>query len=176
VLDSALDLVSAAAQIANGKHAVTPAVIDAWIGNVSSADFTNFSQAPNPGPATLLNLIGLATVTGKAHATITNLSATPVTFSYADIVQVNKKTTSTVDYLSSLLSNLIGGLHLQANVLGLGLGLPSNLSQTAAQTLASATSPLDATLSQIQQTLGVALGQADTWVSGVHCGSAVLVI
>jgi uncharacterized membrane protein len=154
---------------------VTPAVIDAWIGNVSNVDFTNFSQAPNPGPATLLNVSGLATVSGKAHATITNLSATPVAFSYADILQSTKKTTSTVDYLSSLLANLIGGVQLQVNVLGLGLGLPSNLSQTVAQILASATSPLDQLLSQLLQTLGVGLGQADTWVSGVHCGTAVLV-
>lgn len=154
---------------------VTPSVIDAWIGNVSSADFTNFSQAPHPGSTTLVSLLNLATVTGKAHAAIANLSATPVSFSYSDILSMRKKTTSTTDYTSSLLSDLVGGLQMNVNVIGLGIGLPSNLTQTVAQTLTSAIAPIDQTLSQILQTLGVGLGQADTWVSGVHCGGAVLV-
>lgn len=155
--------------------AVTPAVVDAWIGNVSSADFTNFTGAPSPGPATLLNVENLATVTGRAHATITNLSATPVSFSYSEILKATKKTTSTTDYLASLLSNLVGGLQMKVTVAGLGLGLPSNLTQTVGQALALAVSPLDQTLSGILQTLGVGLGQADSWVSGVRCGGAVLV-
>ncbi len=156
---------------------VTPAVVDAWIGDVSPAEFNNFSQAPSPGPATLLNVIGLATVTGKAHAAITNLSPTPVTFSYQDIQNLTKKTTSTTDFLSSLLYNLIGGLQLQVNVLGLNLlgGLLNGLGPLVAQILATAILPIDSILSGLLQTLGVGLGQADTWVSGVHCGSSVLV-
>lgn len=156
---------------------VTPAVVDAWIGNVSNADFTNFSQAPNPGPATLLNVLNLATVTARAHAAITNLSPTPVTFSYQDIRNLTKKTTSTTDFLSSLLYNLIGGLQLQVNVLGLNLlgGLLNGLGPLVAQIVATAILPIDSILSGLLQTLGVGLGQADTWVSGVRCGTAVLV-
>ncbi len=155
--------------------AVTPSVIDAWIGNVSNADFTNFSTAPDPGAATLLNVVNLATVSGRAHATITNLSATPVTFNYADILAATKQTTSTTDFISSLLGNLFGNLQLNVNVIGLGLGLPSGLSQTVGNTLSTATSPIDQLLTSLLDTLGVGLGQADTWVSGVKCGGAVLV-
>lgn len=154
---------------------VTPAIIDAWIGDVSMSDFTNMSTAPNPGPATLLNVANLATVSGLANATMTNLSATAVTFTYADIQALTKQTTSTTDFISSLLSNLFGNLQLTATAAGLGLGLPTGLTQTVGQTLAAATSPIDQLLTSILQTLGVELGQADTWVSGVSCGSAVLV-
>lgn len=154
---------------------VTPAVVDAWIGNVSSAEFTNFTSAPNPGAATLLNLANVAKVSGLAHATITNLQPTPVSFSYSDILQATKKTTSTTDFISSLLYNLFGDLQLTVTALGLGLLVPAGLDQTVATTLASAATPIDQTLSQLLQTLGVGLGQADTWVGGVKCGAGVLV-
>jgi uncharacterized membrane protein len=85
------------------------------------------------------------------------------------------KTTSTTDYVASLLSSLIGGLQLKVNVLGLGLGLPSSLDTTVAQTIATAATPIDRVLSSTLSSLGVGLGQADTWVSGVSCGNAVLV-
>lgn len=154
---------------------VTPAVVDAWIGNVSSTEFDNFTSAPNPGPATLLNLANIAQVSGLAHATITNLQPTPVSFSYSDILQATKKTTSTTDFISSLLYNLFGGLQLKVSALGLSLLVPAGLDQTVATTLAAATTPIDQTLSQLLQTLGVGLGQADSWVGGVKCGGGVLV-
>lgn len=155
--------------------AVTPAVANAWIGNVSSADMVNFSTSPNPGPATLLTVPNIATVTGSANAAITNLSPTPVTFSYQDILQATRQTTNTTDFVASLLASLFGGLHLQVNVLGLGLGLPTGLDQTVSQTLVAATDPIDQILTQLLGTLGLGLGQAYTWVSGVTCGGAVLV-
>jgi len=154
---------------------VTPAVVDAWIGAVSQADFTNTKTKPNPGPATFLNLLGLATVTGRAHATMTNLSETPATFSYADVQALTKKTVSTTDFTSSLFSRLLGDLQLKVNVIGLPIGVPAGLDTAVGQVLATATAPVDQLLAGVLGTLGVGLGQADTWVSGVRCGSAVLV-
>lgn len=154
---------------------VTPAVVDGWIGNVSNAQLSNFTSKPNPGPAMLLNVVNVAQVTGLAHAAITNLSPTPVEFSYSDIQNVTIKTTSTTDFAGSLISSLVGGLQLNVNVAGIGLGLPTGLNQTVAQTVAAAASPLDQLITQVLQTLGLKLGNADTWVSGVKCGSAVLV-
>lgn len=154
---------------------VTPSVVDGWIGDVSASDFTNFSYAPSPGPTTLLNVVNLAKVTGLAHATISNLSATPVSFSYSDIQQMTRKTTATTDYTASLLSNLIGGLQMNVTVFGLGIGIPALLTQTVAQTLSTALTPIDQLLASVLDSLGISLGQAVTWVSGVRCGSAVLV-
>ena len=48
------------------KLGVTPGIVDAWIGNVTMAEMTNFTSKPNPGPATLVNLSAVQ-VAGKAH-------------------------------------------------------------------------------------------------------------
>ena len=154
---------------------VTPGVVSAYIGNVSNAQFNDFTTAPSPTPATILNVAGLVTVTGSATASIANLQPTPVTFSAADISADTKHTTSTTDYASSLLSSLIGDLNLTVTVLGLPLLVPPNLSQTVASTAAAAVSPIDQVLSGLLGTLGLEVGNADTWVMGVNCNHAVLV-
>jgi uncharacterized membrane protein len=153
---------------------VTPAVADAWIGQVSSAEFSNFSTRPNPPAATLLNLAGLAKVTGRAHVTIANTSETPVSFSYAEIQRVDKKTTSTQNFVASLLSRLVGDLDLRVELLGLGLPIPG-LDGAVTGVIAGAAAPLDQVLTSLLNTLGIGLGQADSWVSGVRCGGAVLI-
>jgi len=154
---------------------VTPGVIDAWIGNVSNSDFTNFTSAPNPPAATLVNAL-LLQVSGRAHATISNLSATPVSFTYQDIQQLTKKTVGTQNFTASLLSKLVGDTQLSVSILGLGLGLPQAVTALVSGILASAVSPIDQLLSSVLQTLGVGLGQADVWVSNLRCDGAVLVI
>lgn len=154
--------------------AVTPALIDAWIGQVSMAEFNNFRTAPNPPAATLLNVAGLARVTGRAHATMTNLSATPVSFSYPDILRGDKRTTSTQNFIATLLGRLIGDLEIRVEALGLGLGVPG-LGGAVSGVVAGAATPIDQVLTAVLGTLGVRLGQADSWVSGVRCGGAVLV-
>ena len=154
---------------------VTPGIVSALIGNVSNAQFNDFTTAPSAGPATILNVLGLVTVTGSATASIANMSATPVTFSAAQISADTKQSVSTTDYVSSLLSSVIGGLHLTVNVIGLPILVPPNLSQTVASVAAAAVSPIDQVLSGLLGMLGVDLGNADTWVMGVNCNHAVLV-
>lgn len=153
---------------------VTPAVVDAWIGQVSMAEFNNFSTAPNPPAATLVNAAGLAKVTGRAHVTMTNLSETSVSFSYPEIQRGDKKTTSTQNFVATLLGRLIGDLELRVEALGLGLGLPG-LDGLVSGVIANAATPLDQILNGVLGTLGIGLGQADSWISGVRCGGAVLV-
>ncbi|CAN7316714.1 pilus assembly protein TadG-related protein [Bosea sp. LjRoot90] len=153
---------------------VTPAVVDAWIGDVSNAEFSNFSTRPNPPAATLLNLLGLAKVTGRAHVTISNTSETPVSFSYAEIQRAEKKTTSTQNFVASLLSRLVADLDLRVELLGLGLPIPG-LGGAVSGVIAGAAAPLDQVLTSLLNTLGIGLGQADSWVSGVRCGGAVLI-
>lgn len=153
---------------------VTPAVIDAWIGQVSNAEFSNFSTRPNPPPAMLLDLLGLAKVSGRAHVTISNTSETPVSFSYAEIQRAEKKTTSTQNFIASLLSRLVADLDLRVELLGLGLPIPG-LDGAVSGVIAGAAAPLDQVLTSLLNTLGIGLGQADSWVSGVRCGGAVLI-
>jgi uncharacterized membrane protein len=153
---------------------VTPGVLDAWIGTVSDSQFNNFSTAPNPPAAALVNT-ALVKITGRAHASITNMSATPVTFSYSEIQQKTKKTVGTTDFSSALLRGLISDTQLDVSVLGLGLGL-GGLSSLVSATLSNATPAIDQVLNSALQTLGVGLGQADVWMLGVRCDGAVLVL
>lgn len=153
---------------------VTPGVLDAWIGAVSDSQLTNFATAPNPPAATLIDT-ALAKVTGRAHASVTNMSATPVTFNYSEIQQKMKKTVGTTGFSSSLLNGLVHDTQIDVNVLGLGLGL-GGLSSLVSTTLSAATPAIDQVLTSVLQTLGIGLGQADVWMLGIRCDGAVLVL
>jgi uncharacterized membrane protein len=153
---------------------VTPAVIDAWIGAVSNHDFNNFKRAPDPSAATLVQS-SLVTVTGRSHATVTNLSPTEVTFTQSDIDAGVRKTVGTTDYTSSLLTKLFSDAQLNATVAGLSIGLPQTATATVGTILGTATSPIDQLLAAVLDTLGVGIGEADVWMTGVRCDAAVLV-
>ncbi|MFT4120921.1 pilus assembly protein TadG-related protein [Bradyrhizobium sp.] len=150
---------------------VTPGLVDAWIGNVSLADMTNFTSKPNPPPAVLVSVAGL-NVSGLAHAAIGNTSPTSVNFSYADIQSQTAKTVTTQNFTSSLTSSLLGDLSLSVN--GVGLPIPG-LTSVVSGILSGATGPIDQLIVTVLSTLGVGVGQADVWVSGIRCDGAVLV-
>jgi uncharacterized membrane protein len=153
---------------------VTPGVVDSWIGNVSASDFANLSRPPNPGPATLVSAPGVS-VSGLAHVAMNNMTPTPVSFSYSQIQAQTGQTVSTTNYTSSLVTQLLQNLTLNASVLGLGLGLPPGVTQSIGDTLAAETSSLDLALATVLATVGVGIGQATVWVTGVRCDGAVLV-
>jgi len=122
----------------------------------------------------LVSGLGIS-VTGLAHVAMNNMSPTPVTFSYSDIQAQTGKTVNTTSYTSSLVSQLLSSLSLNVSVGGLGLGLPSVLTQTVGNIISAQTAPLDQVLSSILATVGVSVGQATVWVTGVRCDGAVLV-
>lgn len=150
---------------------VTPGLVDAWIGNVSLADMTNFTTKPNPPAAVLVNVGGF-NVSGRAHAAIGNTSPTSVDFNYVDIQSQLAKTVSTRNFTSSLASSLLGDLSLSVN--GVGLPIPG-LTSTVSGILSGATGSIDQIVASVLSTLGVGVGQADVWVSGIRCDGAVLV-
>ena len=152
---------------------VTPGIVDAWIGNVSNSDFTNFTTKPNPPAATLVNA-GLVSVSGRAHAGMGNTTPTSVSFSYADISAQTKKTVNTTNFTSSLTGSLLGDLSLSVNVIGLGVPIPG-LAPLVTSIISGATGSIDQVIASVLGTLGVGVGQADVWVSGVRCDGAVLV-
>jgi uncharacterized membrane protein len=152
---------------------VTPGVVDAWIANVDETLMTNFSRKPTGGDATLVDL-GLVKLNGKAHAEIGNLTPRAVDFSYDEILAKAKKTVTTAGFTSSLVASLLGELTLTPVVIGLGLPVPG-LAGTVAGILGAATPALDQLLGSVLASLGVGLGQADVWVTGLRCDGAVLV-
>lgn len=152
---------------------VSPGIVDAWIGDVTPAMMTNFSTKPNPPAVNIVNL-GAIQVTGRAHATMANASPTPVTFSYADIQAQTKKTVNTTSFTSSLTSSLLGDLQLGVQLGPLGLPIPG-IGALVAGIIGGATGSIDALLNSVLQSLGIGLGQADVWVTGIRCDGAVLV-
>jgi uncharacterized membrane protein len=152
---------------------VTPGIVDAWIGNVTIADMTNFTTKPNPPAATLVNL-GLVTVNGRAHAGMGNTTPTSVNFNYSQISSQTPQTVTTTNFTSSLTSSLLGNLALNVNVGPLGLPIPG-LGSTVSGILSGATGSVDQLLAAVLATFGVGIGQADVWVNGVRCDGAVLV-
>jgi uncharacterized membrane protein len=97
-----------------------------------------------------------------------------VSFSYADIAAQTKKTVTTTDFTSSLTASLLGDLSLKINVGPLGLPIPG-LGPAVTGIISGATASIDQVLAQVLATLGVGIGQADVWVSGIRCDGAVLV-
>lgn len=152
---------------------VSPGLVDAWIGDVTPAMMTNFSTKPNPPAANIVNL-GVIQVSGRAHATMANASPTTVTFSYADIQAQTKKTVNTTSFTSSLTSSLLGDLQLGVQLGPLGLPIPG-IGALVASIIGGATGSIDTLLNSVLQTLGIGLGQADVWVTGIRCDGAVLV-
>lgn len=152
---------------------VTPGLADAWIGDVTQAEMNNFTRKPNPGPATLVNL-GAVQVGGKAHAGIGNTTPTAVNFSYADIQAMTRKTVTTTNFTQSLTGSLLGDLALSVQVGPLGLPIPG-LGGLVSGIISNATGSIDTLLASVLATLGVGVGQADVWVTGVRCDRAVLV-
>lgn len=162
------DIASSTAQLG-----VSPGIVDAWIGGVTSADMTNFTTKPNPPAATIVDL-GAIKVTGRAHATMANTAPTNVNFSYADIQAQTRKTVNTTSFTSSLTGSLLGDLSLSVQLGPLALPIPG-LGPQVVSIISGATGSIDTLLNTVLQTLGVGLGQADVWVAGIRCDGAVLV-
>lgn len=150
----------------------TPAIVNAWIGNVTPTLMANTSSIPNPAPAQIASVLGIGAVTARANAGMTNLTPTSLAFAQSDITSGTVHTARTVDYTTSLVTNLLSSLQL--GIAGVPL-IPPSLLTSISQALASATSPLDGLINSVLATLGISLGTADVRVTGVRCDGAVLV-
>jgi uncharacterized membrane protein len=159
----------------NLQLGVTPGLVSAWIGVASDTDLTSFSTPLNPPAATLVNILNLVTITGRATASIANTTATTMPFSYTDIVAGTQKTVSTTDYISPLLSSLFGNLSLNTWVLGFSALSTQALNTSIGQTLATDVTPIDTIIASVLIGLGVSVGNATVWVNGVQCGQGALV-
>jgi uncharacterized membrane protein len=119
-------------------------------------------------------LLGIS-VSGKAQAEMTNMSATDLDFSYSEIASGAPKTVKTTDFTQSLVSGLVDNLSLSANVGPLSLLSPAAVTAAAKAALLPLTPTLDALVNEILNSLGIGLGEADVWVNGVRCDGAALV-
>lgn len=155
---------------------VTPALLDAWIGEPSiPRDWTAFYKRPNIVSAPLVSALANIEVSGRAHAAVTNLRETPLTFDWNDIAAMKPRTARTRDFSASLVQSLLGDLQLSVKVGPLSLLTPALLTGALTAALSPVSKIADGVLNDLLSVLGVGLGEADVWVHGVRCDGAVLV-
>lgn len=151
-----------------------PGVVDAWIGDVGMAEFNNMTSPVNPPAAALVSLLGVK-VTGRAHATLSNIAYDRLSFTVDDIRNRRAQTVRTRDFTTSLVSKLVGDLELKTQVLGIPLIDLSLLTKAVGGLTKNVTPSIDALLFSTLNLLGVGLGEADVWANGVRCDGGVLV-
>jgi len=160
---------------ANGSEtatiATTPGIADLWIGDVNANDLADYSSMLPVLPAQIVSA-PLLTAFAGAHVNIGNTSPTMLTFDQADIDAGTIKQADTRNIAASAVSTLLGNLSLQVHVAGLGLVLPSTVTQQVGSQLGAVAAPLDNVVYSTLTALGVHVGEADVRVLGIRCGSS----
>ena len=150
---------------------VRPGLASAKIGEIDESRLHNFKQALTPTPATLLSVLGVVRLTGKADVEIADAGFRSVRFSEADIAGQRIKTVTSNSLATGLITTLIQRLDVTVHVLGLGIGL-GGLVQALGVLLTPLGPVLDAAINPLLDLLGLRLGQADVRVHGVSCPDA----
>lgn len=157
--------------------AVRPSALNAWIAEPATlSGWKTLGSPPNMINATIANVAGLITATGKANAEVTNMSDSNVVFRYADIANLTSKNVKTSHFTQSLTASLVDNLTLTVNAGGLLALTPTGvLTALIRSILSPATPAIDGVLNNVLKTLGIGIGEADVWVNGVRCDGAALV-
>ncbi len=150
---------------------VRPGLASAKIGEIDEGRLADFKQTLTPAPATLLSVLGLVRLTGKADVEIADRGFRSVRFSAADIADQKIKTVTSTSLASGLITTLIQRLDVTVHVLGLGLGL-GGIVQALGVLLTPLGPVLDAAINPLLDMLGLRLGQADVRVHGLSCPDA----
>jgi uncharacterized membrane protein len=153
---------------------VLPGGVTLALGELSDQQFRQIGAPPALGSARLLDAL-LLRVTGSARVQLLQTQPLRLDFSSTDIAGNTARTARTQTLVTSLASSLLSGIHLQVDILGLGLSPVSLISQ-AVRTLITPLAPtLDATINATLAALGLGVGEADVRVYAVRCHKAVLV-
>ncbi|WP_454715392.1 pilus assembly protein TadG-related protein [Caulobacter segnis] len=154
---------------------VAPGLGSLMIGEIDTAKLDDFKTPLAPAPATIAKA-PLFSVTGKASASLGGQAWQTVRFRQDEVRGRVVKTVSTTDLARATVSSLLGNLTLDANILGLGLGLgESALTGAVGGLLTPLAGPLDEVLNRLTGLVGVRLGQADVRMNGLRCRDAALV-
>lgn len=151
-----------------------PGILDARIAAVNASRLADFSGNTTFAAARILQA-PLVTINGAAHVTMGDTSSTTLSFDRRAIDRVEIKTVTTRNFTQSLTQSLLGNLALDVRVVGLGIGLPQNLTASVSAILGGLTPTVDRTLVSILATLGIRIGEADVAVHAASCGRSVLV-
>ncbi len=157
--------------------AVRPSALNAWIAEPTTlSGWKTLGSPPNMINASIANVAGLITATGKANAEVTNMSDTNVVFRHADIASLTSKNVKTSHFTQSLTASLVNNLTLTVSAGGLLSLTPTGILTALIRSILSPVTPaIDGVLNNVLKALGIGIGEADVWVNGVRCDGAALV-
>lgn len=152
----------------------TSSAVRAYVGNVNPEAMSNRSTAASVTPATILNVLGVVTITAKAEVNIPG-GAGDLSFNGPFDGKNSQRISglSTAGLFSRLASSLASG-GLDVRLLGLSLGLGDVLSLVL-NLLQPVFLLLDTILAPVLSLLGIQLGIADIAVFDLSCGVPQLV-
>lgn len=154
---------------------VAPGLGSLMIGEIDTAKLDDFKTPLAATPATIAKA-PLFSVSGKASVSLGGQAWQTVRFRQDEVRGRVVKTVSTNDLARATVSSLLSNLKLDANILGLGLGLgESALTGAVGGLLTPLAGPLDEVLGSLTGLVGVRLGQADVRMNGLRCRDAALV-
>jgi uncharacterized membrane protein len=147
-----------------------PGVARARIGAFDESRLKNFKSELTVAPATLVSVLGLVTVTGKADLEIADLNWTDVRFTAAEIDAGAIKTVRSRGFVNGLIVSLLQRLDLKVDAVGglLSLGL-GDVAKAVGGLLTPLGPVLDGLVQPLLLLLGVGLGEADVQAHGVRC-------
>lgn len=147
---------------------VRPGLARASIGVVDEAKLGDFKTPLAPQRATLLSVLGLVSITGKADVDAADTGFRSLRFDGGDIDNQRIKTMASRGFASGAVASLLARLDVDVNVIGLGLGL-GDLTKALGRLLDPLGPVLDGALNPVLDLLGLKLGEADVTVHGLSC-------
>ncbi|MBC1182052.1 hypothetical protein HF680_05215 [Brevundimonas sp. WCHBH090558] len=147
---------------------VRPGLARASIGVVDEGRLGDFKTPLTPQRATLLSVLGLVSITGKADVEAADAGFRPLRFDAGDIDNQRAKTMASRGFASGAVASLLARLDVDVNVIGLGLGF-GDLTRALGRLLEPLGPVLDGALNPVLDLLGLKLGEADVTVHGLSC-------
>ncbi len=143
---------------------VKPGLAKASIGTINEDHLDDFKRKLSPTPATLISVLNLVTLTGKANVEAQDQSHQAVKFSDADIADQKLKSVQARGLVDGVVVSLLRDLDV--GLTGLDLG---GLVRGVGLLLAPLGPVLDSAINPVLDALGLKLGEADVTVLGVEC-------
>ena len=150
---------------------VRPGLASAKVGEIDETKLDDFKHVLTPTSATLLSVLGVVRLTGKADVEIADTGFRATRFSASDIADQKIRTVTSGALATGLITTLIQRLDVTVHVLGLGIGL-GGIVQALGVLLTPLGPVLDGAINPLLDFLGLRLGQADVRVHGLSCPGA----
>lgn len=145
-----------------------PGLAKASIGVVDESQLKDFKTPLTPTKATLLSVLGLVTLSGRAEIEAADQTFKTVNFSDAEITDRTTKTVKTTGALNGVVASLLQRLDVDVDMI-----VPSRRLGGIGKALGNLVAPfgplLDGLVNPILDLLGLSFGEADLTMLGATC-------